>query len=245
MEEIAILAEKAVTFIVCFALYLYFMTSVLPRVTLRLRLKPADIRDRGIRRVVFPTTADGTPSGEAASTERGVVYAPEPAARRFMPAYALFTRDGHVYIRCRLHPRVAYIRYDVAVFDVKGRLLDLLRVDERVTACGESRPVRLPAATAYASVTVRIVDSMYENRRINAAYSPLSLGIFGGIAVLTTVAMSLLIHDSLSNILAMAFPRAALPSVAVMLLVGVLLGAVCAAWILLRYYLRRIRARKP
>ena len=245
MEEIAMLAEKAVTLVVCFALYLYFMTSVLPRVTLRLRLKPADIRDRGLRRVVFPAASEGGSEGEAPAAERGVVYAPEPAARRFMPAYALFTRDGHAYIRCRLHPRVAYIRYDVAAFDVKGRLLDLLRVDERVTARGESRPVRLPAATAYASVTVRRVDNMYENRRISATYSPLSMGLFGGIAVLTTAAVSLLIHDCLSYILTMAFPRVTPPSAAVMLPVGVLLGAVCAAWTLLRYYLRRIRVRKP
>ena len=77
------------------------------------------------------------------------VYRPAPRACTYLHRYALIRRDGSTFIKCRIHEGIAYIRYDVAAFSAKGKLLDVISVSERVTQRGYTRSVRLPRMTAY------------------------------------------------------------------------------------------------
>lgn len=190
---------------------------------------PSAAGDRGLRRVTF-------------KEGRAVVYEPTPAARRYVPAYALIKREGRVHLLLRLNPRVAYIRYDVLCFDSRGRLLDLLQVSERVTAAGESRPVRLPTATVYTRVVPRRVDKMYEDHSVAAVYSLGGMAVYAALVTLTTAAVGSLWNSFLwSRLSTLPYGSVGMPASTALgrsLLVGLLTSAA-----LLGLYHRHIRRR--
>ena len=170
---------SAVTVMVAIVVYVYLVSSVYPWLCMHAvwikRGQESPRGDRGVRRVRFP---DG----------RGVVYEPHPALRRYVPSYALYTHNDQKYIRLSLHPKVAYIRYDVAVFNYRGRLLEVLEVSERISGEGVSRSVRLPERTAYACVVPRQVDGEYVGREVTVGYSLAGIIVLTVLTVATTMA---------------------------------------------------------
>lgn len=232
MENIVLYIQDVVTVLAAIFIYVYLVSSVYPWLTMHLAWKQKRgsriVRgDRGLLRVKFP---EG----------RGVIYEPDPRVRRYISKYALFAKDGCKYIRCRVDSRIAYIRYDVATFDRRGRLLDVQEVSERLTAEGETAAVRLPTRTAYACVLPRQVDREYVGREMTVCYSPTGIGIFTGLTVVTTVAIAYLLHNSLTYIMTgLTFMEG--ESFTATLLVSVLLGAICAEWVVLMHYLHSVR----
>lgn len=232
--------KDALVILSAVAAYFYLIASVYPRFTLRMVWK-RDRRgpilgDRGVRKLVFP---EG----------RAIVYEPALAYRRFIRRYALIKRDGCTYIQCRIHDAVAHIRYDVAAFDRRGRLLDVLRVSERITEAGQTQPVRLPRDTAYACVTLRKADAMYENREATMRYSFVGLGIYAGLTVISTMAASLALRYGLDELLTtipldrylrvegVTFSEICVTDVGITLAVSALIGLAVAAWGLLMYHI--------
>ncbi len=210
--------------------YLYLLVSLYPRLTLRWVWRgDAHLGDRGLRRVVFP---EG----------RAVVYAPAPKIRRFVSQYALIRREEGVFIRCKLHERIAYLRYDVAAFDAKGQLLDVLRVSERVTVGGSTREVRLPRRTAYATLILRRVDGMYEGRDASVGYGMRGMGVYAALSAVTAALVGWILHTSISDILGVVWRGSwELRSLGVTLVVSALLGLLGASGVLLSHELHRRR----
>lgn len=234
MEEILYYIQKIAVAVVAVPVYVYLLVSVYPRLIMRLtevrgrRPIEASCGDRGRRRVLFP---EG----------RGTVYEPAPAVRRYMPAYALFVREGATYMRCRIHPRIAYIGYDVLAFDRRGRLMDAVRVSERITAEGYTRAVRLPTNTAYARVILRQVDGVYTGKEKAVAYAPVGVAVYAGLTVLTTVVVGWLLYDGLNTVMSDLLPFAQRMSAISALLIAFLVGALTAAGMLGLFYMHTKR----
>ena len=222
---------SAVTVMVAIVVYVYLVSSVYPWLCMHAvwikNRKGYPRGDRGVRRVRFP---EG----------RGVVYEPHPALRRYVPHYALYTRNDQKYIRLSLHPQTAYIRYDVAVFNSRGRLLEVLEVSERISEEGVSRSVRLPDRTAYACVVPRQVDGEYVGREVTVGYSLAGTIVLTVLTVATTVMMGYTLHGEFNYVMTelMGLEPISLPRT---LLVSLLTGVACAAWVLFMYYLHTIR----
>ena len=228
METVVLYAESILTVLVALIVYLYLTVSVLPRLVLRPVRKAAGggrapIGDRGLRRVTFP---EG----------RAVVYRPSPASCRYLRYYALIRRDGCTYIKCRIHPQVAHIRYDVAAFDRNGRLLDVLSVSERISEQGCTRMVRLPRATAYACVTLRKADGVYVGGEITVGYSLVSMGIYAALCGVTAAVFGAVMQGTLAETIP-TLPRwGEVSGTGATVLLSALAGLLCAAGILTMYY---------
>jgi hypothetical protein len=210
-------------------IYVYLIASVYPWLTLHpawRKRKP--FTDRGLLRVKFPGG-------------RGVVYEPDPRVRRYVPKYALFTSEGKKYIRLRVDQRVNYIRYDVVTFDRRGRLLDVLEVSERLTSAGSPRAVRLPTATAYASVIPRKIDGEYTGKDMAVGYSPIGIAVYTALTVLTTVFIAFLIRNEIPNLLFYGDNFITYHNAGSTLALSILLGAVNSLWVVLMHYLHAIR----
>ena len=217
--------QSTATVIIALCLYVYLVASVYPWLTMRLAMrKQWAATDRGIRRVKFP---EG----------RGVIYRPDLKVQRYVPAYALLTTEGKKYIRLQVHPLVNYIRYDVATFDAKGKLLDVQKVAERLTTRGATRAVRLPTATACATVIPRRVDGEYLSREYAVGYSTAGTLICSALTLLTTLAVAYLIHGELTSLL-----EGMTVSLGKALLLSLPVGALTAGWIALMH--RRHATRK-
>lgn len=215
--------------IVLAAIYVYLTVSVYPWLTMHpawRKRKP--FTDRGLLRVKFPKG-------------RGVVYEPDPRIRRYISKYALFTADGKKYIRLRVDERINYIRYDVVAFDRRGRLLDVLEVSERLASAGSPRAVRLPTATAYASVLPRKVDGEYTGKDMAVGYSPVGIAVYTALTTLTTVFMAFLIRSEIPNLLYYGDSVIAYYSAGATLALSLLLGVVNSLWVVLMHYLHALR----
>lgn len=210
-------------------IYVYLIASVYPWLTLHPAWrKRKSFTDRGLLRVKFPGG-------------RGVVYEPDPRVRRYVSKYALFTSEGKKYVRLRVDKRVNYIRYDVVTFDRRGRLLDVLEVSERLTSAGSPRAVRLPTATAYASVIPRKIDGEYTGKDMAVGYSPIGIAVYTALTVLTTVFIAFLIRNEIPNLLFYGDNFITYHNAGSTLALSILLGAVNSLWVVLMHYLHAIR----
>lgn len=230
MENLSLILPL-ITVPIVMGIYVYLVSSVYPWLCMHaVRVYPRKgLRggDRGIRRVRFP---EG----------HGVVYEPHPTVRRYVPRYALFTRNGQKYVRLNVHEKTAFIRCDVLLFNSRGRLIEVLEISERLTSEGSTRPVRLPDRTAYACVIPRRVDGEYTCQDVAVGYSPVGAAALAVLTVATTVAVGAYMHGELTYLLT-ALTHKEPPSLLPTLLVSALLGALCAAWMLLMYYLHTVR----
>ncbi len=225
MEIIITIIEKGALAFLALAAYICLVGSVYPWFCMRLSLTnrgAAMAGVRGLRRVTFP---DG----------RGVVYEPALAVRRYVPQYALYTENGSIYLRCMLDPHVKFIRYDALALDVRGRLLEALCVEEKVTKTGVTKPVVLPTGTSFVRVVPRVVDGMYVSREKLLSCSWVLMGIYAVLTVLTTVGMAGVVYSFVAEILANT-TTATLPAMTSVLLAALLCGVATAGISLLSYF---------
>ena len=227
MEQVMAIAASVIILIVSLVVYVAVIASLLPRTLMRLRRTRRVLRDRGIRRYV----SDGV---------RGAVYEPDLRARKYLRQYTVYCHDERKYVRCRIDPRIADIRYDVLVFDNRDRMIDVIGVREHIQKKGYTRTVILPPETSYVSVVLRHADGMYEDRGAVVAYPLWAMGTFAALTVALTVAESLVIHSCLGELMgllpslgAVDTPFDAVPAL--------LVGAVLAGVSLLIYFRKTVR----
>lgn len=214
---IAVYAECALTVLVALAAYLYLTVSLYPSLALRpVWRDKTSAGDRGLRRVV-------SPEGYA------TVYRPALRSCAYLHRYALIRRDGSTFIKCRIHEGIAYIRYDVAAFSSKGKLLDVITVSERVAQRGYTRSVRLPRMTAYVCVTLRKADGVYLDQSPTLGYALPGMLAYVGLCVATAVAVSLLLRGSLAAVAELHPALLVVQSRGLSAVLGGLCGAACAA----------------
>ncbi len=228
VEQLIWMSEKALIALLALIAYLYLVCSVFPWLTMRLLWRGKSVSARGLRRVSFP---EG----------RGVIYEPDLHVRRFIPRYALILHEENKFLQCQVDPRAAYLRYDVISFDRTGRLLDIVKVSERLTGDGYSRRVLLPTDTSRAYIVLRQVDGMYKSRRLASRYSFWGIGIFCGLTVISTMVCGWLLYQGIGTVWLTLLPSIAPITASEILWTGFGWGLAVSAWTVFRYMIRMIK----
>ncbi len=210
MEAILLGVEKCMLALVAIALYAIIICIVLPKFVMIPIWKSGLGQIRGKRRVKY-------------DRGYGIVYEPDICHRKLISQYAIFTEDDSKYLRCRIAESVDRMRYDVFSFDIRGRILDVMAVNERIKNSGYTSPLLLPVKTAYAYIVPRIVNGKKIEKKSVMRYSLISYAIFFGITVIATAALAVFMNNAISSLLS-AFIRRAVP---VSSLSAMLTGAIC------------------
>ena len=172
--------SAVIILIVGAGLYVFVISKLLPHFLLVPSYKKHETADRGIAKYNFPNG-------------RSVVYEPEIKYRRFLKKYVLFAYNDKKYIKCKLANDVDSIRYEVAVYNNKNKLVKVIEAAENISKKGETKNVELPADASYASVVLKRVneeESFDTLRRM----SSLNIGIFAAITSALTVAYGLFVR---------------------------------------------------
>ncbi len=117
---------------------------VLPRLLFYTKYDVNGSSDRGIKKVDYD--------------EGSVVFEPSPEVKKFISGYALSVRDGKRVLVCKLAQKLAYIDYDVIVFDKDDKVLRVFNIKENVTDGEYTRVVELPDVTEYVSLMINEAD---------------------------------------------------------------------------------------
>lgn len=216
MEQIISIVSSALIVIAASVLYVFLITNVLPYFLLSPRYSKQETKDRGIKKCVFP---EG----------RGVVYEPAVKYRRYIKKYLLFEYKGNKFIKCKLADGVRSIKYDVAVYDVRNRIIKYLELAELVLRTSDTKNVMLPKDASYAMVIVRNANGHeLANTEKIKDLSALSRGIFAAATTVLTVAIGLswrVYIVELMTVLGVDFEISPLLTLIASLTVGVILAA--------------------
>lgn len=168
--------------------YVFIAGTVLPRWFLSAEFCGGAARDRGLKKYTFPGG-------------RAVTYEPYPALRDYVKRYVLFVKDGAKYIRCSLAREVSFIVYDIAVFDHVGKMIDVIRVNERIESVGVSRSVKLPGNTSYVSLSLRRVNGKLCSGESDFSFSKKNLLRFRLVSLLLTALEALAVRAALIELI--------------------------------------------
>lgn len=218
-------------------LYTVLVSRLIPNRALRLRYVER-MGDRGIRRY-------RTEEGHA------VVYAPGSRCAPGITQYILFHRseDGSKAIVCKTNGKIDSIRYDIAVFDGCGQMIDVLEVTDTLSGGRYTKAVVLPQATSYVSVILRqadgrqvCADRVFDSDRVGRIVCAASTVL---LTILLTVLMRKLLSgaigllDDVYRYKGLTSPHISWP---VTILIGGLFGMLLA-WILLLRDKRRVQRK--
>ena len=191
MDPVVISISRGVIALLSLILYVFAIASFFPRIIMRPRFSPKKkIRERGLRKMLF----DGGKS---------IVYEPDMSIRKHIKQYTLIDKGGAKFIKCKINEDISLIRYELAVFDLKNRLIDLVCVAETISENGFTRTVALPPETAYVVPSLKCLrygDVEYTSREKIAGYKPLSLVAYIVLTALTTVIETLALKNTLDYI---------------------------------------------
>ena len=163
--------------IVSIGVFFAAQTVVLPRFFLQNHYAITQSRDRGIKRYRTETEV------------HSVVYEPSPEVRPYVRQY-IITDDGtKKLLRCKLDPAVDYLDYDIALFNNRNRVFDVLSIQEVIDNKGLSESVELPPETSYASILLNSVNRQNLGQSVRLKLSGVKLLWF----VLASVLVSVLV----------------------------------------------------
>ena len=162
------------------SVYVLLVSRVMPHFLFTPDHKKMKITDRGLKKYTFP---EG----------RGVLYEPDMKYRRYINKYLLFEYKGKKYIKCRISDEVDSMRYEVALFDNKNRLIKVMEMAENIANRGETKSTLIPKNTSYASIVLKKVneDPSFDSFK---HFSIKKTAIFSAITVAMTVVYGLLIR---------------------------------------------------
>lgn len=117
----------------------------LPRLLFYTRYDVSGTADRGVKKV---DDDDG----------QSIVFAPAPAARKYISSYALSYRDGKRVLVCKLNAKINYLDYDVIVFGDNDKVDRVFNVKDTVAEADYTHVVELPCDTDYVSLMINEAD---------------------------------------------------------------------------------------
>ncbi|MBR6745588.1 MAG: hypothetical protein IKM00_10305 [Clostridia bacterium] len=231
LETAVFLAARAVEAICAVTVYLFLIVRVLPDLLLSPRVRTLAEGDRGIRRYVY-------------ENGRAILYEPSASDRIYMKRYLLSVHGGTAhgekkYMQCQFDERVEEVSYEATALDSRGRRIATARASEKLAAerNGISRPLLLPARTAYAKVSVRAVNGEALALSVPASRAR----IFSAVTALGLCALMLMLRSILVSVAERLFGYADPASV-----IGVLFTALTslAAGVLLARLIWNLRVAK-
>lgn len=133
---------------------------VLPHLFLKNRYSLDKPKDRGLKKYKF------------SDEDYAVVYEPSPEARRFIKQYVLAKRDGKKTVKCKLAEGVAYINFDVVLFDSNNKAFLVMNSSDVVGEDGMTAEMEIPPETSYATVLINQANDtvLRQEKSVNVGF---------------------------------------------------------------------------
>ena len=126
-------------------LYVLAVGEWLPSLLIVKRHTAGDLRDRGLKKYVFP---EG----------RGVVYQPSMRSRKYMKKYMLFCFEGKRYIRCMFNSEVKSAYFELLIYDNQNNIIKSVDIYAPIGNTPYTEAILIPEQTSHACVTVLQVN---------------------------------------------------------------------------------------
>ncbi len=187
MTEIIMNSFSAVVSFIAFCvIYVFAVSGPMSHLLLSPTYKKHTPTDKGIGKYQFPNG-------------KGVTFEPDEKYRKYLKKYVLFVYGDQKYIKCKLSGDVLSLRYEVAAYDYKSRLIKVLELAENVAAGSQTQTVRVPDDTAYVSVILRSVNERERFSTLRRT-SFVKICVFSFLTVAMTVACGLLARTAILSI---------------------------------------------
>jgi hypothetical protein len=165
-------------------LYVLAVGYIYPKTLLKLGFYTSLSTDRGIKTFTFP---EG----------RAVVYEPHPVYRKYIDQYMLFVEGGYKYVKCHVFPEVSLLSYDVYMFDSANKVIDVIRITERIDRSDMGANILLHENTSYVKIILKKVNNTIIKTKPVAFMRRRQVAFFYSLTVLTTVIEALIIRSGL------------------------------------------------
>ena len=181
--------SSAILLIIFCLTYVFLITKPLSYFLLSPSYKKHTETDKEVGKYKFP---DG----------RGIVYEPDEEYKAYLEKYVLFTYKNQKYIKCKLSDNVASLKYEIAVFNPKGRLIRVFDLAENIARKGNTQTVALPDDTAYARVSLRSVNDREAFPTLPRT-SVAKICTFSIIAIAMTMALGIIARMTIMSVFAL------------------------------------------
>ena len=165
-------------------IFVFLLACLYPRLILKPNYCFLNIKDRGIKKFVFPNG-------------RAITYQPSQQIRQYVNSYILSCIDGKKYIKCELDRSISELSYELVVFDASDRVITVLQISDRVKRCGYTHSVLLPLNTAYVHLILREVDNEKISKEPVAMYRQSRLVAYFAAVICTVVFEVFLLKSNL------------------------------------------------
>ena len=90
---------------------------------------------------------------------QSIVFEPSMKWRKYVKQYVLSERSGKKQIACKIHSDIAYLSYDIVLFNNRDEVFNVLTVKEKIEKAGYTKAVDLPEETSYVAISLNEVDA--------------------------------------------------------------------------------------
>ena len=90
---------------------------------------------------------------------QSILFEPSMKWRKYVKQYVLSERSGKKQLTCKIHADIAYLSYDVVLFNNRDEVFNVLTVKEKIEKAGYTKTVDLPEETSYVAISVNEVDA--------------------------------------------------------------------------------------
>ena len=134
---------------------------LLPRIMLKMHAATIPARDRTVGRLM---------------DERGAVllYEPAPSVRQYIKSYRIVRERGELYFRGEWNRLIAFVKYELVVYNASNNIINILRVKEKFNDGLETHLTYLPQNTDYVTLRILCVDDTpirAERTRFNVRFA--------------------------------------------------------------------------
>ncbi len=160
----------------------------LPKLILKSNYPITHSNDRGLKKYKF------------GDSDYAVVYEPSIEAREYITQYVLAKKDGKKIFKGKISSTVTFIDFDIALFNAQKECFLVINSMHLVEADGLTKEIELPNETAYASVLINQVNDDEIKQTVTAQVSGFRLFLFGAVALLLSIGLSVCTMFAFSNI---------------------------------------------
>jgi len=231
IETILSVSALASAFILTSAIYVFFVSRFLPKMLLSPKYSHKMPSDRGLKKYLFPKG-------------RAVVYKPSCGVSEYVDQYILQSKSGEKSIVCKVNDKVEKIKYDVSAFDVGGKLIDIIQVEEKLKFTNITAETELPLDTAYVGIVVKEINGEILKDAPKLSFSAIKLGIFFVICIILSVIESLFARGLIAKVIYLIDDSADIVGGGASLLLGIAVGAVLSGLVFLLHLSKETKIEK-
>lgn len=132
--------------ILTIATAVFISAFLLPNIYLKNRYSLTKSGDRGIKKILE-------------KNGMSMVFEPVAKWRKYIKQYVLAERFGKKQLLCKINPEIAYLSYDIALFNSRDEVFNVITIKEKIQKAGYAQIVDLPSETSYVSIAVNEVDA--------------------------------------------------------------------------------------